>query len=87
MMTGRYDEAIKTYKKSISVNPNFLPAHLGLTATYILSDRVEEAKVAAAEVLRINPKFSLEHFETTLPYKNKVDIARYVAALREGGLK
>ena len=87
MMTGRYEEAIKTCKKSLGVNPDFLPAHLGLTATYILSDRVEEAKVAAAEVLRINPKFSLEHFETTLPYKNKVDIARYVAALREGGLK
>jgi len=87
MMTGRYEEAIKTCKKSLGVNPDFLPAHLGLTATYILSDRVAEAKVAAAEVLRINPKFSLEHFETTLPYKNKVDIARYVAALREGGLK
>jgi adenylate cyclase len=87
MMTRRYEEAIKTYKKSLSVNPNFLLAHLGLTATYILSERVAEAKAAATEVLRINPKFSLEHFEKTLPFKNKVDIDRYVAALRKGGLK
>jgi adenylate cyclase len=87
MMTGRYDEAIKTYKKSFSVNPDFLPAHLGLTAAYILSDKVAEAKVAATEVLSIDPKFSLEHFAKTRPYKNKADVDRYVAALRKAGLK
>jgi adenylate cyclase len=87
MMTGRYEEAIKTYEKSLGVNPDFLPARLGLTATYILSDKAAEAKVAATEVLSIDPKFSLEHFAKTRPYKNKADIDHYVAALRKAGLK
>jgi adenylate cyclase len=87
MMTGRYEEALKTYEKTLGVNPNFFPTHLGLTATYVLSDRMAEAKVAATQVLSINPKFNLEHFAKTRPYKNKADIDRYVVALRKAGLK
>jgi hypothetical protein len=46
-----------------------------------------EATAAAKEVLRINPKFSIESHAKTLPYKDKADIEREVAALRKAGLK
>jgi len=86
-MTGQYDEAILTFKKALGVNPNYLPAHAFLAATYSSLGREAEATAAAKEVLRINPKFSLESYAKTLPYKNKADIERYVAALRKAGLK
>ncbi|MBW2670163.1 MAG: tetratricopeptide repeat protein, partial [Deltaproteobacteria bacterium] len=53
---------------------------------YIKFGRDEEARVHAAEVLGINPKFSLESYAKTLHYKNKADIEDYVAALRKAGL-
>jgi hypothetical protein len=66
---------------------NFWPAPIrGLAATYILSDRVADAKVAATEVLRINPEFCLEHFAKTLPFKNKADTDLYIDSLRKAGL-
>jgi hypothetical protein len=47
----------------------------------------EEACAAAAEVLKINPKFSLEQFAKTIYLKNKVDKDRSLEALRKAGLK
>jgi TolB-like protein/class 3 adenylate cyclase len=86
-MTEQYDEAIVTFKKALHVNPNYLPAHAFLAACYSSLNRQAEAESAAEEVLRINPKFSLESYAKTLPYKNKADIDRYLAALRKAGLK
>ena len=86
-MTGQNDEAIATFRKALHVNPDYLPAHAFLAACYCSLNRQAEAESAAKEVLRINPKFTLESYAKTLPYKNKADIDRYVAALREAGLK
>lgn len=51
-----------------------------------MSGRDEEARATASEVLRINPKFSLEYFTKTLVYKNQADKDRYIGALRKAGL-
>jgi len=85
-MTGQFDEAILTFKKALGVSPNYLPGHAFLTACYSSLDREAEAGAAAEEVLRINPKFCLESYAKTLPYNNKSDIERYMAALRKAGL-
>jgi adenylate cyclase len=86
-MIGQYHESIATWKKALNESPDYLPAHAFLAACYISLDRDVEASAAAKEVLRINPKFSLESYAKTLPYKNKADIERYMAALRKAGLK
>jgi len=48
--------------------------------------RDAEATAEAKEVLRINPKFTIESYAKTLPYKDKADVAREVAALIKAGL-
>jgi len=63
-------------------------AHLNLAATYIRMDREEEARAEAAEVLRINPKFSLDNFAKKLPPpKDQPRRDEYISALRKAGLK
>jgi adenylate cyclase len=85
-MMGQHDEAIITLKKAVQINVDFLPAHVFLAACYSSLGRDAEATAAAKEVLRINPKFSVESYAKTLPYKNKADIGREVAALLKAGL-
>jgi len=85
-MTGQYDEAIVTLKKALHINPNYLPAHAFLGACYSSLDRKAEAAAEAEEVMKLNPKFSLESYARTLPYKNKADVDRYIEALRKAGL-
>jgi adenylate cyclase len=84
---GRYEEAIAAYKKALERAPDSLYANLGLAATYSLAGRDKEAHAEASEVLKLQPKFSLERFAKRNPYKNKADTDRLIGALRKAGLK
>ncbi len=86
-MMGQHQEAITQYKKSLRVAPNSIATHISLAATYSLLGRDEEAHAEAQEVLRINPKFSVEYYAKTLPFKNQAQLDRYVEAMRKAGLK
>jgi adenylate cyclase len=88
---GRLEEAVQTYKKAIQRAPDSLMAHIGLAATYSTMGREKEARAEAAEVLRINPKFSVESYVKTIPYyrdpANQLETDRFVNTLRKAGLK
>ena len=86
-MTGKLDESIATLKKAVKINPDYLFAHILLAANFGSLNRSAEAAAAAKEILRLNPHFTLEAHAKTLPYKNKEDIGREIAALRQAGLK
>jgi adenylate cyclase len=86
-LLGRNEEAIESFKKAISVEPTFLMAHILLCTTYVLSGAEGQARSEAEEVLRIDPKFSLERYAKMLPLKNQAERDRIVAALRKAGLK
>jgi adenylate cyclase len=58
---GRYEEAIPVFKEHLAHHPNDLVAHDNLAACYIEVGRVDDARAEAAEVMRINPDFSLEY--------------------------
>jgi tetratricopeptide (TPR) repeat protein len=88
-MTERYEEAIAMGKKAIKIAPDYLQAYRHLAATYIYLGHENEARAAAAEVLRINPKFSLDRYAKrfTRFTGNQAEHERYVDALRKAGLK
>jgi TolB-like protein/Tfp pilus assembly protein PilF len=85
--TGQYEEAIAWCEKAVVQEPNDLLARIMMTVVYSLSGREEEARAEAAEVLRIQPKFSLKGVETKLTYRKKSDREQFLAALRKAGLK
>jgi adenylate cyclase len=84
--TGQYDEAITWCEKAVSQEPNDLLARMMMAVVYSLSGRDEEARAEAAEILRIQPKFSLKKFEKKLTYKREADRERFLGALRKAGL-
>jgi hypothetical protein len=49
--------------------------------------REKEARAEAAEVLRIDPKFSLDSLAKMLPYKEQSETDKVADALRKAGLK
>jgi len=54
---------------------------------YSSLDRIEDARAAASEVLKLSPNFSVEHFARAMPYKNETDREFMAEALRKAGLK
>jgi adenylate cyclase len=86
-MLGQYDEAVVELKKALQKEPHYLYAHIYLAECYSSMGRDAEAAAAAKEVLRVNPKFVIDSYAKTLPYKETADVEREVAALRKAGLK
>jgi adenylate cyclase len=87
LSTGQCDEAISACEEALRRASNNLFAHVIATAAYSICGREEEARAAAAGVLRINPNFSCDYYaKKSVPYKNQADIDRYLAALRKAGL-
>jgi adenylate cyclase len=86
-LTGQYEESMATLRKVLQSNPDDLTAHISLAASYIMADREEEARAEAAEVVRIDPKFSLEYFAKTVPFKDRAVTELLIDTLRKAGLK
>src|SRR5262249_23524152 len=86
-VAGRHEEALAAYPKALSRAPDLLPAHLNLAVVYSELGREEEARAEAAEVLRINPQWSLEIWKQRQPYKDPAMLERVFSALRKAGLK
>jgi len=86
-LTGRYEKAIEAAKRIIRVEPNNQFAHVYLIASYIPLGREKEARAEAAELLRINPNFSVNHYIKRIPYKNQAESDRLADALYKAGLK
>ncbi|MGB6378660.1 MAG: adenylate/guanylate cyclase domain-containing protein [Syntrophobacteria bacterium] len=84
---GQYKEAMTWCEKAVRQEPDDLLARIMMTVVYSLSGRDEEARAEAAEVLRIQPKFTLKGFEKRLTYKRKEDSEKFLNALRKAGLK
>jgi adenylate cyclase len=84
--SGMYGEAISAYKKAANRQPNNIFAHIGLTSSYSLSGKEKEAQTAASEVLRINPKFSVEKLAKVTAINDPSIKKLFIDSLRKAGL-
>jgi adenylate cyclase len=85
--TGRFEEAVSAFKKAIQIARDNVHAHANLAVAYSMMGREKEAHAEAAEVLRINPKYSVDSFAKNHPYKDQSQTDKVVNAMREAGLK
>ena len=86
-MAGCYAEARVPLQRYLSRYPNMLHMHLMLAVVYSELGQAAEARAEAAEVLRLNPHFSLEVHKQRAPIKDPAVLERHIAALRKAGLK
>jgi len=84
---GEFEKAIGICKKALPKNPDDLIGRIALVVAYTSLGRESDARAEVAEVLRIDPKFSLEHAAKTWPYKRDADRDFVLTALRKAGLK
>ena len=84
--SGDCKEALATCDKGLKRDPDSLNSHAIMATVYSSCGREREARREAAEVLRINPKFTVESYTRILPYKNPSDRERTAQGLRKAGL-
>jgi adenylate cyclase len=81
-----YEQAVAVLKRRLVRKPESDISRVLLASVYGHMGRVEDSRTQWAEVLRINPEYSLEHRRKTLPYKNPQDFEHIVDGLRMAGL-
>jgi adenylate cyclase len=79
----RYAEALVAGRECVARAPNFRSGHGLLAATFAQLGRMEEARAEAAEILRIEPKYSISVTRTLALAKDREP---YLDGLRMAGL-
>jgi adenylate cyclase len=66
--TGRYEEAVKAYKKAILLKPTYVTAICGLGEVCRMTGQNEEAIRTFKKALRLNPNFHRAHVQLVVSY-------------------
>jgi tetratricopeptide (TPR) repeat protein len=83
------EEATVWYRKGIDANRNFAANHFFLAAALARVGRLDEAKAAAKEGLRLNPGFTIRRFRLSTASDNLVYLAcreRMYDGMRRAGV-
>jgi len=85
--SSRFDAAVTTLKRRLERNPKSETSYALLASCYGHLGRVEESREAWAQVLRIEPGFSLEWRRRVLPYRTPEIFERRIEGLRKAELQ
>ena len=86
LQLGRTEEAVSAFKKAVELNPEFIRGRRMLAAVYGQIGRIEDAEWEAAELLTLEPDFTLARARETATLKNPAHLERYIEGLRKAGL-
>jgi adenylate cyclase len=84
---GRYEEAVEWAHRSIQYKPDRGLAYRTLAASYAHLGRLEEAKKALQEELRLDPGLSIAKVRTQNPTTDPDFLEHWLDGLRKAGLK
>ena len=83
---GKYEIAAQQLLDRVARNPSTDASRMLLASCYGHLGRAEEARAVWAELLKVNPDFSLMQRARVLPYKNPDDFQRIREGLAKAGL-
>jgi adenylate cyclase len=85
-MLKQYSEALPLLRECVSRAPNLRGGDTWLAAIYAQLGKLEEAAAEAAEVLRIDPKWTINNGARMLPFQRTEDAEHFFDGLRKAGL-
>jgi tetratricopeptide (TPR) repeat protein len=83
---GDYGLCVEAANRGIALYPDYVGLYVDLAGCYAALGREKEAKAAAAEILRTNPRFTLKAFAAYAPYSDQRDLQQEVKLLRKAGV-
>lgn len=83
---GEYQRAADLLKRRLLLKPESDISRVMLAASHGHLGNASEARTEWAEVLRVNPKYSLKYGRKVMPYKDPADFDHIVDGLRKAGL-
>jgi adenylate cyclase len=86
-MLKEYSKALRPLRELTLRVPNMRQGHVFLAANLAQLGQLDEAHAEAAEILRIDPKYTIEGTQKQLAlFKRTEDVERFLDGLRKAGL-
>jgi adenylate cyclase len=85
-MLGQYSDAESRERACVARSPKHRAAHAVLAATCARLGRLEEARATAAEVLRVEPNYTINGQRRLMLFKSPQHAEHYFGGLRKAGL-
>jgi adenylate cyclase len=79
-------QAVEVYKKAVALGPKFANSYARLAAVYVDLNKLNDAKNTAAQVLKLNPKFSVTKYQKSYPLSDPKRAEWYKGLLLRAGL-
>jgi tetratricopeptide (TPR) repeat protein len=86
-VAGRYQEGLASADTSLRENSGYPGAYRVRAACLSQLGRIDEAKAAFAEFLRLAPDATVTSIKAHVPLKRPEDLERYIDALKRAGLR
>ena len=86
LFARRFDEASSWAEKALREFPGFLVAVVVLAASHALAGRMEEARLALQQLLRLSPNLRVSNLKDWIPFQRPEDLATLAGGLRRAGL-
>jgi TolB-like protein len=83
---GDYATAATHFEQALERNPDFVVARRELAAAYAHLGRIDDAEWEVAEILALQPDFSLSDERQRVIFQRGDDMARYIDGLRKAGV-
>jgi adenylate cyclase len=83
---GAFEDAVKWCRMSQSENPRYTSNLRLLAAALAALERREEARAAAAQLIDLQPDFTLTSYEPEQPFRDAEIKAKFIDNLRKAGL-
>ena len=82
----RYQEAIDAFREGLRRNPTAQTQRMFLAASYAQAGRLDDARWEVAELLTLDPDFSLVQVPEVAPFEHPEPLDRLLDGLRKAGL-
>ncbi len=83
----KYEEAVNEFEKALKIRQNLWSAILFLIAAQVYTGQEDKAQARVKELLRLQPKFSIEGYLKNAPFEDEALKERLFNAWRKAGLK
>ena len=85
-LVGDKEDAVQAYKKAIDLGAKNARTYARLAAVYVDMGRMDDAKFAIEEALRLEPNYTISKYEKAYPLHDPARDARFKDLLQRAGL-
>jgi adenylate cyclase len=86
LLAGHSEDALAELRRCAALAPDYRPCHTSLVVAYVESGRLEEARAALREYLRLRPSWTLSTYNGVWGFRREADTVRFLTALRTAGM-